>query len=280
MGEITPAIYRAGSGEPMLLLHGFTGSWHHWRPLLAELVARYEVVAPTLAGHDGGKPMPTGTALNYESSTDLLEQHLDELGLDTVHVVGNSMGGALALELAKRGRARSVVALAPGGGWNTGDGEARRLGRFFARQLKLTRATAPRMAAIVRRPGSRRLALRDIMRHGELVSPAQALAMARSSLRCTVADQVVAALAEERDDLMLRELDRIACPVRLASPQLDRILPAELHAPRFRREIPGVDAVTLPGCGHVPMWDDTEMVIRTITEFVDRHAAAARPAVA
>ncbi len=131
------------------------------------------------------------------------------------------------------------------------------------------------MAAIVRRPGSRRLALRDIMRHGELVPPALALAMARSSLRCTVADGVVAALTEERDDLMLRELDRIACPVRLATPQFDRILPPELHAPRYRREIPGVDFVTLAGCGHVPMWDDTELVARTITEFVDSHLAYA-----
>lgn len=277
MGEITQAIYRAGSGEPLLLLHGFTGSWHHWRPLLGELAARYEVVAPTLAGHDGGKALPSGAELNYASSTDLLEEHLDELGLGTVHVVGNSMGGALALELAKRGRARSVVALAPGGGWSTGDGESRRLGRFFERQLKLTRATAPRMAAILRRPGPRRLALRDIMRHGELVAPADALAMALSSLRCTVADQVIAALAVERDDLVLRELDRITCPVRLASPQFDRILPAELHAARYRREIPGVDAVRLPGCGHVPMWDDTELVLRTITEFVDRHAGTAPP---
>jgi pimeloyl-ACP methyl ester carboxylesterase len=279
MGQISPTLYRAGSGEPLLLLHGFTGAWHHWRPLLGELVARYEVVAPTLAGHDGGKPLPPGKALNFASSTDLLEEHLDELGLDTVHVVGNSMGGALALELAKRGRARSVVALAPAGGWTPGDGEAQRLGRFFARQLRLTRATASRMAAIVRRPGTRRLALRDIMRHGELVSPAEALQLAQSSLRCTVAGQVVEALASDRDDLVLRDLDKIACPVRLASPQFDRILPAERHAPRYRREIPGVDSVMLPGCGHVPMWDDAQLVIRTIVEFVDRHAKAVRPAV-
>jgi pimeloyl-ACP methyl ester carboxylesterase len=280
MGEISPALYRAGSGEPLLLLHGFTGAWHHWRPLLGDLVARYEVVAPTLAGHDGGKPLPPGTALNFVSSTDLLEAHLDELGLDTVHVVGNSMGGALALELAKRGRARSVVALAPAGGWVPGDGEASRLGRFFARQLRLTRATASRMATIVRRPGTRRLALRDIMRHGELVSPAEAMRLAESSLRCTVADQVIAALGADRDDLVLRELDKIACPVRLASPQFDRILPAERHAPRYRREIPGVDSVMLPGCGHVPMWDDSQLVIGTITEFVDRHTKAAAAAVA
>jgi pimeloyl-ACP methyl ester carboxylesterase len=280
MAEISPALYRAGSGEPLLLLHGFTGAWHHWRPLLGELVARYEVIAPTLAGHDGGKPLPPGTALNFADSTDLLEEHLDELGLDTVHVVGNSMGGALALELAKRGRARTVVALAPAGGWVPGDGEAQRLGRFFARQRRLTRATSSQMAVIVRRPSVRRLALRDIMRHGELVSPAQALALAQSSLRCTVAQQVIEALGADREDLVLRELDKITCPVRLASPQFDRILPAERHAARYRREIPGVDSIMLPGCGHVPMWDDAELVIRTIMEFLDLHAATAPPVLA
>jgi pimeloyl-ACP methyl ester carboxylesterase len=280
MGEISSALYRAGSGEPLLLLHGFTGAWHHWRPLLGDLAARYEVVAPTLAGHDGGKPLPAGMALNFVNSTDLLEAHLDELGLDTVHVVGNSMGGALGLELAKRGRARSVVALAPAGGWLVGDGEAPRLGRFFARQLRLTRATASRMAMIVRRPGPRRLVLRDIMRHGELVPPADAVQLAESSLRCTVADPVIAALAADRDDLVLRELDKIACPVRLASPEFDRILPPDRHAPRYRREIPGVEAVVLRGCGHVPMWDDTRLVIETITAFVDRHTKAAAAFVA
>lgn len=278
MPEISPALYRAGSGEPLLLLHGFTGAWHHWRPLLAELVARYEVIAPSLAGHDGGKALPTGTSLDFAGSTDLLEEHLDELGLDTVHVAGNSMGGALALELAKRGRARSVVALAPAGGWLPGDGEAQRLARFFTRQLRLTRASASRMPSIVRRPGVRRLALRDIMRHGELVAPADALQLVQSSLRCTVSGQVIDALGADREELVVRDLDRIACPVRLASPQFDRILPAELHAPRYRREIPGVDSVSLAGCGHVPMWDDAQLVTRTITEFVDRHVAPAASA--
>jgi pimeloyl-ACP methyl ester carboxylesterase len=282
MAEISPALYRAGAGEPLLLLHGFTGAWHHWRPLLGELVARYEVIAPTLAGHDGGKALPAGMEMSFANSANLLEEHLDELGLDTVHVVGNSMGGALALELAKRGRARSVVALAPAGGWTPGDGEAPRLARFFARQLRLTRATASQMARIVRRPAVRRLALRDIMRHGELVAPVEALELARSSLRCTVAIQAIEALARDGDGLVLGDLERIACPVRLASPQFDRILPPERHAPRFRREIPGVESLTLAGCGHVPMWDDAQLVVRTITELVDRHAAsqAAAPGLA
>lgn len=273
MAEVSPALYRAGSGEPLLLLHGFTGAWHHWRALLGDLVARYEVIAPTLAGHDGGKAFPLDRPLNFAGSADLLEEHLEELGLGTVHVVGNSMGGALALELAKRGRARSVVALAPAGGWTPGDGEAPRLSRFFARQLRLTRASAPRMAAIVRRPSVRRLVLRDIMRHGELVAPSEAVELAQSSLKCAVAGMAIEALHADREDLVLRDLERIACPVLLASPQFDRVLPAARHAPRLRREIPNVEAISLPGCGHVPMWDDTQLVVRTITEFVGRHTA-------
>jgi pimeloyl-ACP methyl ester carboxylesterase len=264
-------VYRAGAGEPLLLVHGFTGSWRHWRPVFGDLVAGYEVIAPTLAGHDGGPPFPIGTPPTPTAAADLLEVHLDELGVDSAHVVGNSLGGALALELAKRGRARSVVAIAPAGGWTDGDGEAKRLGRFFARQIRLTRALAPRMGAIMRRPQARHVAMRDIMRHGELVAPADAVDLARASLRCTVAPLALAALRADRG-LSLTGLDRIACPVLMASPQFDRILPPARHAQRLRREIPGVEWRMLPGCGHVPMWDDTRLIVQMIREFVDRHA--------
>jgi pimeloyl-ACP methyl ester carboxylesterase len=274
VGEISPALYRAGAGEPLLLLHGFTGAWHHWRPVLGELVARYEVIAPTLAGHDGGPPYRLGAPLTFSAATDSLEGHLDGLGVDGAHVVGNSLGGGLALELAKRGRALSVLAMAPAGGWTEGDGEAQRLSRFFARQLRLARAAAPRMVSLARRPGLRRLGLRDIMRHGELVSPADAVDLARSALRCAIAPQALSALRADRG-LALRDLDRIDCPVLLASSQFDRVLPPARHAPRLRREIPGAQSRVLAGCGHVPMWDDTRLVVRTICEWVDGHAGGA-----
>jgi pimeloyl-ACP methyl ester carboxylesterase len=264
---------RTGSGEPVVLLHGFTGTWHHWRPVLGEIVARYEVIAPTLAGHDGGPPFDVSGPLTFGSSADHLERHLDDIGVGRAHFVGNSLGGGLALELAKRGRALTVVALAPAGGWVEGDGEAKRLARFFACQLRLTRLGARRIDSVMRRPASRRLALRDVMRHGELVAPADAVDLALTSLRCAVAAKAIqAALADK--GLSLHDLDRIVCPVLLASPQFDRILPAERHAPRFKREIPGVESRILPGCGHVPMWDDTRLVVQTISEFVDRYVAS------
>jgi pimeloyl-ACP methyl ester carboxylesterase len=88
-----------------------------------------------------------------------------------------------------------------------------------------------------------------------------------------VSAKAIEAVSADRG-LALRDLDRISCPVLLASPQFDRILPAERHAPRFRREIPGVESCMLPDCGHLPMWDDTRLVVNTICEFVDRHTAA------
>jgi pimeloyl-ACP methyl ester carboxylesterase len=259
----------------LLLLHGFTGTWRHWLPLLDELAARYEVIAPTLAGHDGGPPFDVHGPLTFESSADHLERHLDEIGVGAAHVVGNSMGGALALELAKRGRAHSVVALAPAGGWSEGDGEAKRLARLFARQRRMTGLNAKRIPLLMGRPRSRRLALRDVMRHGELVSPVEAVDLALTSVRCPIAPKAIEALRADRG-LALQSLDRIACPVLLASPEFDRILPAERHAPRYKREIPGVESRMLPDCGHAPMWDDTQLVLRTISEFVDRQVAVTR----
>lgn len=271
MSEISPAIYRAGSGEPVVLLHGFTAAWTIWHPILADLVARYEVIAPTLPGHHGGPSYPTDQPISFERSTDAVERQLDGLGLGDAHFVGNSMGGGVALELAKRGRARSVVALAPAGGWSCGDGEGPRIGSFFAKQIKMLKRTHAWSERIMKRPGTRRLAFREIMRHGELVSPADAAEISQAALDCSISQRAIQALLADAAELTIGDLDRIACPVLLATPQFDRVLPGPRHAPRYRREIPGVQSVTLPDCGHAPMWDDTKLVTRLIVEQVDRN---------
>ncbi|MBA3328782.1 MAG: alpha/beta fold hydrolase [Solirubrobacterales bacterium] len=270
MPEISPSLYRAGHGEPLVLLHGFMGTWHHWRPVIAELVPRYEVIAPTLSGHDGGPPFTKTGALRIADAADSLEEHLDELGVGTAHLVGNSMGGGLAIELAKRGRARSVVALAPGGGWRPESGEHERLVRFFVRTNRMARASASRLPMVMRRPRMRRLALRDVMWRGELVAPVDAVHVVRSSLRCSIFDLVLQAL--RTNGAMLEDLDQVAAPTLIAWPQHDRVLPMALHSDRFRAEIPGVEFRVLPAVGHVPMWDDPRLVVETIHGFVSRHA--------
>lgn len=269
MTEISPARYRAGSGEPVVLVHGFTVTWRCWLPVLPELVARYDVLAPTLTGHDGGPAVRPDEGIALADAAGHLEAELDAQGIGTAHLVGNSMGGTLVLELAKRGRARSVVGLSPAGGWQVGDSEGARIERFFRRQLWITRATKSRLGGVMHRPTARRFALRDIVHHGELLPPAEAVAMARSSLKCGVVENVFAAIRS--GDGLLRDLDQIRVPTLIAWAQHDRVLPLERHRQRFETEIPDVEFRVLPGVGHVPMSDNPRLVGGTIVEWVERN---------
>lgn len=278
MAEISSSLYRAGEGEPVVLLHGFTGHWRHWKPVLADLIARFEVIAPTLSGHNGGPAYPSGIGLEKVADAgDSLERHLDELGVDTAHFVGNSMGGSLAIELAKRGRARSVVALSPGGGWELGGPEPERIARFFARQMRIIRVSRKRIPRLMRRPRARRLAMRDIMCHGELMSPADAVDMSLDPLGCTVVGDVLTSLRAGRAHV--EDLDQVAVPTLIAWAELDRVLPLATCSIRFKREISGAEFRVLPRVGHVPMWDDTRLIVKTITDWVEAHLATAQSSV-
>lgn len=274
--QMTPDLYRAGSGEPLLLIHGFTDTWRAWTAVLGELVPFFEVIAPTLHGHFGGPPMPEIDVQNpdaMERFTDVFEQRMDELGIDTAHVAGNSLGGGIALQLAKRGRARSVVGLAPAGGMEVGDrAEALRIKRQFKRLQASSRAAAPYVERIMRSSNRRRIALRDIVQMGNQVPAEAAIRMTRASIRCEAVDDVYEVL--ESGAPWLTGLEQISCPTLVAWGSKDRILPAHKHARRLALEIPGLQYRTLHGLGHIPMWDAPELVGAMIRDHVQRSAKA------
>ena len=97
----------------MLLVHGFAGTPATWTPLLPALEQHHDVLAPTLLGHSGGPGYLAGSPATPAAMADALERDMDSAGFDQAHLVGNSLGGWLALELAVRGRALSTTALAP-----------------------------------------------------------------------------------------------------------------------------------------------------------------------
>ncbi|MBA3326938.1 MAG: alpha/beta fold hydrolase, partial [Solirubrobacterales bacterium] len=94
---------RCGRGEPLVLVHGLGSQWQVWRPVLERLAADREVVALDLPGFGGSAPLPNEptVAALARAVADLVA----ELGLDHPHVAGNSLGGAIALELARAGLA-------------------------------------------------------------------------------------------------------------------------------------------------------------------------------
>lgn len=140
--------HRAGSGEPLLLIHGLGSRWQMWNPVLPMLAAQREVIAIDLPGF-GESPMPVpGTRAGVASLTRLVTGFLDDLGLDRPHVAGNSLGGRLALELAKAGRARSATALSPAGFDNDREAVFQRLSLTASvRAVRLLAPAAPLLVA-------------------------------------------------------------------------------------------------------------------------------------
>jgi pimeloyl-ACP methyl ester carboxylesterase len=204
-----------------VLLHGFSLTRRSWDPILAELEPSFDVLAVNLAGHIGG-PEFGRAPVSVRSLVDAVERDLEAAGFSTAHLVGNSLGGWIAFELAARGRARSVVALSPAGGWEPGSRDERRLKALFTRLNRTSKAALPKVDALMRRPRVRRQALREAVAHGERVPPAAAAQMIRDSVACPVYFELMDAIMRDGPP---RALQGVTCPVLIAWGTRDRILP-------------------------------------------------------
>lgn len=139
-----------------MLLHGFTDTWRTWELVLPELERHHDVLAVTLLGHAGGPPL--NGAVTDAALADSVERAMDDAGFATAHVAGNSLGGYVALQLAARGRADSVVALAPAGGWAVGDESYKETLAYFTSMQELLKSAVPHADAIASTPEGRRRA--------------------------------------------------------------------------------------------------------------------------
>jgi pimeloyl-ACP methyl ester carboxylesterase len=261
---MTEPFHRGGSGEPMVLLHGFTDTWRAWTPVLPMLERHHSVFAPTLPGHYGGEPFPTGTRLSIPSTVDMLERQLDAQGIERAHVAGSSLGGWIGFELAARGRALSVVGICPAGCWEYGPAP-RSLLLYFRRNEVLLRAgrLLGLLETVAQRPRSRALSLRELVARPQGVNASAAYAMFVGSLGCTVLNDALR-LAASGD--MFGELPQMDSPVRIAYGTRDRLLRWPKHYTMIHRQLPDADYVALEGLGHLAMWDDPELVASTILD--------------
>jgi pimeloyl-ACP methyl ester carboxylesterase len=261
-------------GEPLVLIHGFSATSGVWQPVLEELERGHDVLAVNLAGHVGGPEIAPGAEVSLGALVDAVERDMDEAGYQTAHLAGNSLGGWIALELAKRGRARSVVAIAPAGGWEARTREEKRLRTLFMRNHKLSSRILPRLDRLMRRPRLRRLLLWQVVSYGDRIPAAAAAQLIRASIGCSVYFELMDAIMRDGPP---QSFDGVAVPVLLVWGTRDRILPHKRYSERLRRMLPDAEWVELRGLGHMPMSDDPELVARTISAHVAR--AAERPAV-
>jgi len=258
-----------GSGEPVLLLHPFLLSQAVWATVAQQLAdtGRYEVFAPTMAGHNGG-PSAGTWFLSSAVLADHVERQMDELGWDTAHIVGNSLGGWVAFELERRGRARSVTGIAPAGGWTRWSPAKFEVIAKFVLGIPLLALAWLFGPRVLRLPFSRRLATYAISASPNGVSEAELLGCIDDVAHCPAYVQLLVKSALLHG---LRELAQNAVPAHLVTCEKDRIIPAPRFSRHFTDSLPADHRLTvLKGVGHVPMFEAPERVTEVIVEFLDQ----------
>ncbi|QBI53693.1 alpha/beta fold hydrolase [Streptomonospora litoralis] len=270
--EMSRIVYdRWGAGSPVVLLHGLGHHRRAWLPVAADLAAHHDVVAPDLPGF-GDSPAPDAEATyDVRFLVEAVLRLCAELGFSRPHLVGNSLGGAVALEMAARGQAASVTALSPIG-FGTAPHSAG--ARMLARGARwVARVPSGVTRAAVETPPARLLA-RRMLRGDPGSTAAERIAFDPAVL--SPGSAFLRMAPHVADYTFTGTVD---CPVTIAWGDRDRLLPPA-GARRALRRIPHARHVALLGCGHIPMADNpgpvTAEILQTCRETRAAVGAAAR----
>ena len=263
------AYTRTGTGEPLVLLHGIGMSRGVWNPVIATLAQSFDVIAVDLPGF-GASSAVAVPAYDPATIAASVAEFLDHLGISAPHLVGNSLGGWTAFELAAVRPAASVTALSPAGLWRK-DAPlycrvslraswwlARRLGR------PLSRLVSTRLGRI--------LVLGQTHGRPARMSPDDARRAIRDMASAPGFEPALGATTHRR----YVSHAPIDCPVTIAFGSRDWLL-----RPRQSRHLEELPAHTrieaLPRCGHVPMADDPAAVSALISSGASRRISARPP---
>lgn len=258
---------RKGSGEPLVLFHGIGHRRQAWDPVLDLLAESYDVIAVDLAGFGESPAYPDGTPYTMDNAAADLTANFKAWGIEKPHVVGNSLGGAIALELGARGLVRSVTALSPAGFFRGADRIAALL-LLLSLRLSAQLTPAPVLRAISRSSLGRRLIGYVLFNHPERFTADEvygdSLALKRAS----------AFAGTLKAGTTYKFTDRVPVPTTVAWGTRDRIL-FYAQSALAQERLPEAHHVALPHCGHVPMVDDPELIVRVIQQTTAKTAKAA-----
>ncbi len=265
----TPALhmYRTGSGEPLVLLHGLGESLVGWRPVIEALAAEYDVIALDFPGFGGSASLDDGVSPNSANLAAAVEDTLTGLGITSYHVAGYSLGARIAIELAKSDRVLSVIAMAPDGMGTP----LERIGGFVA-------LVAGRSVAMTLAPMAELLSLtpvgRSVFFAGSRSLPWQ---LTRADAKQLLTGYAESPAYEKANWASLFDmpmhLGAITQPTLLLQGTSDPLMGPQIM--RYQACIPGAQLRWLPGANHVPISDDPRAVGSHMLDFLGSVAAPA-----
>jgi len=257
----------AASGQPLVFVHGLSGSWPNWLEQLPALAAEHRVLALDLPGF-GRSPMPDGP-ISISGYARLLDRLLGQLGIDAAAVVGNSMGGFISAELAIAFPQRvERLVLVSAAGISTHRDPRRRKAvpalRRFERVLIASGAwVASRSDAVARRPRLRNAALNVVVRHpSRLPAP-----LAAEQIRGAGTPGFLQALEATIDYNVSDRLPEIACPTLIVWGAEDRLISVR-DADVFAELIPDSRKVVFADTGHMAMLERPDAFNTLLKDFL------------
>lgn len=257
-----------GTGEPLVLVHGLTHRRQAWYPVLEHLTDHRTVVLFDLPGHGESADLVVRDGDVQATLRHELTSMLDVLGLERPHIAGNSLGGRIALEAAADGLVASATTLSPAAFWYGGL-DFLYIRGLFAWLTASAQLLAPVVPTLARSGKARRVMGAMVSAHPERIPAAEFIDDVAGMRRAIPAMQDIFPAADTFDRAIPEDV-----PVTIAWGNRDLIL-LPYQARIAARRLPQARHVRLPGCGHVPMADDPQLVARVLLEGSAAHEIAA-----
>ncbi len=252
-----------GEGEPVLFVHGISGCWQNWLENLPHCGRGRRAIALDLPGF-GASPMPSWE-IDMPAYGRLLHDFCEKLGVEGATIVGNSMGGFVAVEAVTTGPARfdRLVLVSAAGIINTWSPEERATATAWTWKT-FGPAVADRGRWIVSHPRSRQIAFGPFVRYPSRLRPDLLLEQMEGGLRCPGFAGALRAVI--RHDIRER-LATIAMPTMIVWGQSDRVIPMAA-ALSYHRRIPRSRLEIFERTGHVPQLERPARFNATLDDFL------------
>ena len=254
---------RRGHGKPLLLVHGLGAGWRSWTPIIEQLAEHREVVAVDLPGFGETPALPGEVSI--ATLTDSVAEFIREQGLDGVATVGQSMGGRMVLELARRGVGGDTVALDPGGFWS--DREQFVFGATLRPSILLVRALRGRLPSLLGNPAGRTLLLAQLS--------ARPWALSRETVLPDVAGLADAPATGAALDALVKGPKQQGAPAGTVPGRVTigwgrrDLVTVPKQAARATELFPDAVLHWFERCGHFPQWDAPNEACRLILDSTD-----------
>ena len=249
-GRYSVEMLEAGSGPDLLFIHGAGGLM--WDPFLEQLSQHYHVIAPKIPGTAGS----TGIEwlMDHHDVFYFYWDFLDALGVDDVIVVGHSMGGWFAAEVAamQPSRVSKLVLIAPVGLWN----DDYPVKDFFA-------MTPPELVADLfhdqEHPGAKMMTAPPPEDPAEL----QTATVERAKMLMTAA-RFMWPIPDKR---LSERIHRISSPTLICWGESDGLVPID-YAADFNKAIAGSQVARFAASGHMPQVEEPEALLQEVGAFL------------